>query len=123
MRFAIASPPEFTLMFRTERLDQANQRLRAAGLSALGLAADAIGAFAGVASPMADPVLTRRVIGLWAQAQGIASLLLARQLGPLAQGEALARALVPDMVREMLGVDARNDDADLELISRASAAQ
>ena len=75
--FAIASPAEFTLMFRTERLDQANQRLRLAGQSAFGLAADAVGAFAGSSSPMTDPVLTRRVIGLWAQAHGIASLLLA----------------------------------------------
>lgn len=121
--FAIASPAEFTLMFRTERLDQANQRLRLAGQSAFGLAADAVGAFAGSSSPMTDPVLTRRVIGLWAQAHGIASLLLARQLGPFAQGEALARALVPDMVREMLGVHARNAAADLDLIGRTSAAQ
>jgi hypothetical protein len=72
---------------------------------------------------MADPVTVRRVVGLWSLAQGIATLLLAGQLGPLEQGEKLARALLPDLVREMFGVPARNDPQDLRIIARASRAQ
>jgi AcrR family transcriptional regulator len=121
--FAIESPAEFTLMFQTARLDTSRTDLRAAGDAALSQAVGAVGAYYDVPNPMADPVMTRRVVGLWSLAQGIAGLMIAGQLGPLEQGEKIARALLPDMVREMFGVAAHNDPRDLRFIARASEAQ
>lgn len=121
--FAIESPAEFTLMFQTSRLDTSRPELRAAGDAALSQAVGAVAAYYGTPDPMADPVMTRRVIGLWSLAQGIAGLMIAGQLGPLSQGEKIARALLPDMVREMFGVAARNDAKDLRFIARTSEGQ
>lgn len=121
--FALGSPAEFKLMFRTERLDPTRAEFRAAGQGAFGLAADSIGAYYVSAAPMSDPVLTRRVVGLWSLAHGVASLLLAQQLGPRSVGEKLVMALVPDMVREMLGIPAVNSASDLALIAHTSAYQ
>lgn len=121
--FAVANPAEFQLMFRTERLLQGDAALRESGQGAFGLAADSIGAFFESASPMSDPVLTRRIVGLWSLAHGFSSLVLSQQLGPIASGKSLARALLPDLVREMLGVAPNDDSKDLALISRTSALQ
>jgi AcrR family transcriptional regulator len=121
--FAIANPAEFALMFRVERLNQDDPQLRVAGQQAIGLAADAIGAIHGSATPMSDPVLTRRVIGLWSLAHGVASLLLSQQLGPLTSAKPSARSLTPDMVRELLGKPALNSAKDLAWIARTSASQ
>lgn len=123
VRFAIASPAECQLMFRTERLNPRQPGFRAAADSAFAPAAAAVGAYWKSGQPMADPVMVRRVIGLWSLAQGVANLLLAGQLGPREQHEKIARALVPDMVREQFGAPARNDTQDLEFIARASQAQ
>jgi AcrR family transcriptional regulator len=117
--FAIASPAEFNLMFRTERLAQTTPELRAAGQGAFRLAAESIGAFYAAADAMSDPVLARRVVGLWSQAHGLASLLLSHQLGPLTEAKALAKSVLPDIVRESLGVPPRNDVKDLALISQS----
>jgi AcrR family transcriptional regulator len=121
--FAIESPAEFTLMFQTARLDTKRPELQSAGDAALSQAVGAVGAYYDVPNPMADPVMTRRVIGLWSLAQGVAGLMIAGQLGPLSQGEKIARALLPDMVRELFGVAARNDARDLKFIARTSEGQ
>jgi hypothetical protein len=71
---------------------------------------------------MNDPVLIRRVVGLWSLAQGCASLLIEEQLGPIVNAEKIAKAIVPDMVRELCGVEAENDAKDLKFIARSSAA-
>jgi AcrR family transcriptional regulator len=119
--FAIASPAEFQLMFRTERLDLNRPDMRAAAEGAFGLAAESIGAFYQSAAPMSDAVLARRVIGLWSLAHGLASLILSQQLGPLSTGKSLMKSLLPDMIREMLGVASVNDAQDLAIIARTSA--
>jgi AcrR family transcriptional regulator len=119
--FAITSPAEFQLMFRTERLDVTREDMRAAAQSSFGIAADAIGAFYKSTLPISDPLLTRRVVGIWSLSHGVASLLLSQQLGPLATGKSLVKSLVPDMVREMLGTPPVNDPKDLALIARTSA--
>lgn len=120
--FAFERSSDFKLMFRTERLDQADPELREAGQSAFGLAAEAVGAFLHFPEPMSDPVHARRVVALWSLAHGVASLLLAQQLGPLSEGRKLAQAMVPDMVRELFGVPPLNAPADLEVIRSTSAA-
>lgn len=121
--FAIANPPTFKLMFRTERLDAQRPTLRQAAGGAFALAAGSVGSFLKAPDPMADPALVRRVVAFWSLAHGIASLLIEEQLGPLSAADKLARALVPDMVRELFGQKARNDPRDLKLIARTSAAQ
>lgn len=121
--FAIESPSEFQLMFRAERLDTRQPDFRLASESALAPAAMAIGGYYNSAQPMADPVMLRRVLGLWSLSQGVANLLLAGQLGPHDQHEKIARALLPDMVRELLGTEARNDARDLRFIARISETQ
>ncbi len=121
--FAIESPAEFTLMFRTERLDTRRPDFRAAADGAFMLAAQAVGAYFNSDDPMADPVMIRRVIALWSLAQGAATLLIAGQLGPLADAEKVARAILPDMVRELFGVEARNEARDLRFIARTAEAQ
>lgn len=121
--FAIASPAEFSLMFRTARLDTGRPGFRPAADNAFMYAAMAVGAYYKASDPMADPVLMRRIIGLWSLSQGVASLLIAGQLGPLDQGEKIARALLPDMVREMFGVAPLNDAKDLKFIAKTSQAQ
>jgi AcrR family transcriptional regulator len=121
--FAIESPAEFTLMFRTERLDTSRADLRAAGDGALGQAVGAVAAYYQSPNPMADPVMTRRVLGLWSLAQGLSTLMIAGQMGPLDQGDKIARSLLPDMVREMFGAKAVNDAKDLKYIAKTSEAQ
>jgi AcrR family transcriptional regulator len=120
--FALDRPAEFKLMFRTERLDPESAELRAAGQSAFLIAAGSVAAYAGVDDAMADPVLSRRVIALWSLAHGMASLLLAQQLGPLGNARRLAQALLPDSVREFFGVTPTDGADDLRLIGRTSAA-
>lgn len=121
--FAIASPAEFQLMFRTERVDTRRPDYRAAADSAFMPTAMAVAAYYKSPNPMADPVLVRRVIGLWSLSQGVATLLISGQLGPLEQGEKIARALLPDMVREMFGTQPHNDAKDLKFIARTAEAQ
>ena len=121
--FAIASPAEFALMFRNERLDTNRSDLRTAGNTAFMSAVTAVAAYYKSQDPMADPILVRRVVGLWSLSQGLATLLIAGQLGPLDQGEKIARALLPDMVREMFGVEAQNDAKDLRYIAKTSQGQ
>lgn len=121
--FAIESPAEFTLMFRAERLDTRRPEYRMAAAGVFEQTAVAVGAYFEAANPMADPVMVRRVIGLWSLSQGVAGLLIAGQLGPIEQGEEIARALLPDMVREMLGAKARNVVKDLKFIARTSETQ
>jgi hypothetical protein len=53
----------------------------------------------------------------------VANLLIAGQLGPQDQYEKIARALLPDMVRELFGTEARNDAKDLRYIAKTSEAQ
>lgn len=121
--FAIKSPAEFQLMFRTERLHTKRPDFRAAAGSALAPAAIAVGTYYKSTEPMADPVMIRRVLGLWSLSQGVANLLIAGQLGPHEQHEKIARALLPDMVRELFGTEARNDKNDLRYIAKTSEAQ
>lgn len=121
--FAIENPAEFTLMFRAQRLDTRRPDFRAAADSAFKPTAGAVGAYFHSPNPMGDPVMIRRVIGLWSLSQGVAGLLIAGQLGPLEQGEQIARALLPDMVRELFGAAPHNDARDLKLIARTSRAQ
>jgi AcrR family transcriptional regulator len=121
--FAIESPAEFQLMFRTERLDTGRPDFRAAAESALAPAAMAVGAYYRSTQPMADPVMIRRVLGLWSLSQGVANLLIAGQLGPHDQYEKIARALLPDMVRELFGAEAHNDPKDLRYIAKTSETQ
>jgi AcrR family transcriptional regulator len=121
--FAVESPAEFTLIFRAERLDTRRPEYRAAAGGAFTPTAAAVGAYFKSADPMGDPVMVRRVIGLWSLSQGVAGLLIAGQLGPLEQGDKIARSLLPDLVREMFGKAANNDPKDLKFIARASQAQ
>lgn len=121
--FAIESPAEFTLMFRTERLNSNQPEFRAAADAAFSPAASAVGAYFQSADPMSNPRMVRRVIGLWSLSQGVAGLLIAGQLGPLEHGEKVARSLLPDLVREMFGTEAQNDPKDLRFIARTSEAQ
>lgn len=121
--FAIEDPAAFKLMFRVERLDTRRPDYRAAAGAAFASTAEAVGAYFRSTNPMGDPVIIRRVIGLWSLSQGVAGLLISGQLGPIEQSEQIARALLPDMVREMFGTEARNDAGDLELIARTSASQ
>lgn len=121
--FAIERPAEFALMFRVERLDVRRPEYRAAAGEAFAPTANAVGAYFKAAIPVSDPVMVRRVIGLWSLSQGVAGLLLAGQLGPLEQAEKIARALLPDMVRELFGAEARNDPRDLKFIAKTSETQ
>jgi AcrR family transcriptional regulator len=120
--FAIESPGEFQLMFRRERLNADDPALRATAAQSFGLAAGAVAAYLPASDP-ADPVLSRRVVGLWALAHGVASLFIAGQLGSLSRAKRLAQAMLPDMVREHFGLPPVNDDADLALIQRTAQAQ
>jgi AcrR family transcriptional regulator len=121
--FALESPAEATLMFRTEKLDPARPGFRAASAEAFGPTAAAVGAFFGSADPMADPILVRRILSLWSLSQGLATLLISGQLGPLPQGEKTIRALLPDMVRELFGVRPADNPKDLAFIAKTAAAQ
>ena len=121
--FAVTDPAAFKLMFRVERLDSRRQEYRSTASEAIAPAAAAVGAYFRSDQPMGDPVMVRRVVGLWSLSQGVAELLIAGQLGPLDQGEEIVGALLPDMVREMFGTNARNDPQDLEFIVRTSEAQ
>lgn len=121
--FARESPAEFTLMFRAERLNTRQPEYREAAGRAFEPTAAAVGAYYKSVNPMSDPVMVRRVIGLWSLSHGVAGLLIAGQLGPIEQGEKIARALLPDMVREMFGEAPANDPRDLKFIARTSEAQ
>jgi AcrR family transcriptional regulator len=120
--FSLDRPAQFKLMFRSERLHAEDTALRMASAASSSLAADSVGAFVGSQNPMGEPAVTRKVVGLWSLAHGVASLLLAGQLGPTASGRAIARALVPDLVRSLFGVSPENRKRDLDLIKRTSAA-
>lgn len=121
--FAIQNPAEFQLMFRAERLDTRRPGYREAASGAFALTATAVGTYFKSTNPMADPVMVRRVVGLWSLSQGMASLLIAGQLGPMDQREKIVRALLPDMVRELFGTAAHNEAKDLKFINRTSEAQ
>jgi AcrR family transcriptional regulator len=119
VRFARENPALFGLMFRVERLHATGEPMRAAGRVAFGIAVDAVGAFFGREDPMADPVLARRVVGLWSQAHGFATLLLAQQFGPPEEGETLTRLLMADTVREMFGAASVSGAREHETIRAA----
>ena len=99
--FAIVNPDLFKVMFRTQRLNTEDPALRAAGQTALGRAATAVGAFYGTPEPTSDPDLARQVYGLWSYAHGVASLILEGQFGPVENGASYARDLIPPTVRRM----------------------
>lgn len=122
VRFALASPGEFNLMFRRERLAVADPRLAAAGQGGISQAADAVAAFLNVPDAMAEPEATRKVIALWSLSHGFASLLLAGQLGPLNRAPAITTALLPDMVRELFGLAPANRPQDIATIAKAARA-
>ena len=121
VHFAIDSSPQFNLMFRTERLDASRPDFRAAANAAFEQVATAVSAYYGSDYPSTDPQLTRRIIGLWSLAQGLSNLVLAGQIGPLEDGAKAVHTLLPDMVRELFGHEARNDPRDLSYIREASA--
>jgi hypothetical protein len=121
--FAVGNPGPFKLMFVNERLDADRPALRLAASGAFDIAARAVAQLHGREEAMTDPVLVRRVIALWSMAHGLAALAIAEQLGPLGKAEKLARALVPDMVRELFGKDPVNDRRDLRLIGQTATAQ
>ncbi|RYE74537.1 MAG: WHG domain-containing protein, partial [Hyphomicrobiales bacterium] len=121
VRFALAHPGEFNLMFRRERL-AADPRLIAAGAESFGLAAAAVGAFLRRPEPMAEPRTARRVAALWSLAHGVAGLMLAGQFGPPERAVAHAEAMLPDMVREMFGMPALDRPEDLATIAAVAAA-
>lgn len=120
VRFAIASPGEFNLMFRRERLNIADPRIVAAGQSGIGEAAGAVAAFLGIENAMREPEATRKVVALWSMSHGFASLLLAGQLGPLNRAAAITAALLPDMIRDLFGIAPLNRPQDLSLIARTA---
>jgi AcrR family transcriptional regulator len=121
VRFATDNPDEFKLMFRRERLDPDDPELVEAGQRAFGEPVRAVGAFHNVADPMADPITARAVVRLWSLAHGFSGLLLAGQLGPLSRALAVARAILPDMVREAFGITPADRPQDLAIIARAAA--
>lgn len=122
VRFALAHPGEFNLMFRREKLDTANPRVIEAGAESFGLAADAVGAFLGVPAPMAQPQSARRVAELWSLAHGFAGLMLAGQFGPPERAIAHSEALLPDMVRDLFGLAPLDRPDDIATIAAITAA-
>ncbi len=116
--FAAEHPSHFKLMFRRERLNNTDARLQVAGHAALQHAVHAVSAFAGHVDAMKDPVLTRRVLGLWSLAHGFAGLLLECEFGPKATFGRQAQALLPDMVREAFGLSPLNLPEHLALIAK-----
>ena len=102
VRFALAHPGRFLLMFRHERLDRENPRLKEAGGRAFKLLEDAVRA---VRTLPADATLDRSSTALlmlaWSAVHGFAHLALEGQLDGLA-GRAGTGAFVQDVLPAML---------------------
>jgi AcrR family transcriptional regulator len=103
VRFAIRHPHHFRLMFRSERLDFGNERLKVAAAAAFQVPVDMVGAYYGSTDPMSDPKLARRVIAIWAIAHGVSDLLIStRGLSAFGDGdpEKALQNLVPPIVEQ-----------------------
>jgi hypothetical protein len=100
--FAERHPGQFRVIFRGDRLDRANPRYIAAAEAAFAVPVAAVGAYYGSDSPMADPVLAARVVGLWSLVHGFSELMLAGQFDRRFPGnrKAIIDTLVPAMIRQ-----------------------
>jgi AcrR family transcriptional regulator len=98
VRFALANPDMFRLMFRLQETTKAEAGVQDAGRSAFGLAAQAVGSFHGVDDAMADPATALRVIGLWALAHGLAELAIGKQFDPMDE-QRVADQIIEQWVR------------------------
>lgn len=82
--FAIANPEHFRLMFRRDKLDQENARLRSAGEGAFDELKSALALAMG---KPADADLTAQQLAAWSTVHGFATLLLEGQLAPFCGGD------------------------------------
>lgn len=106
VRFALAHPGRFLLMFRKELLDREQPRLKAAGARAFALLAEVVRAVRGLgtAPPLAGEDRAFLLLA-WSTVHGFAHLALEGQLDPMAQGqaiEAFVESLLPGVMRQLL---------------------
>jgi AcrR family transcriptional regulator len=80
VRFGLANPALFQLMFRSERLDRTHPALRASAAGAMAALERGVGAREGTALP--DEVAVAMTLA-WAQAHGLAMLLIDGRLKPI----------------------------------------
>ena len=104
LAFAIRDPHLFNLIFRSALLDGTDPAYAAAGEAAFAYPVRAIGAWRGVADPMAEPALAAEVIGIWSIVHGLAGLMLAGQFDKRSSKPAdqLADELVSTLVRQFM---------------------
>lgn len=91
IRYALAHPAQFRLLFRREHADRADPTLHAAGDAAFDVLVEAVAALRGVADPLAIPATREEVFGFWGLAHGLADLAIS---GQLAAGDTGAVAAV-----------------------------
>jgi AcrR family transcriptional regulator len=106
LRFALAHPGRFLLMFRRERLDRANPRLQEAATRAFRLLEDGVRAVRQLPADAAlDPGATALLMLAWSSVHGFAHLALEGQLEGLAgpRGtDAFVQSVLPAMLQAML---------------------
>lgn len=98
VRFARAHPARFLLMFRKDRLNWDDARLRAAGQAAFAELEDAVRAYRGIAAggPLDRAALTT-VLAAWSVVHGFAHLALDGKFDALG-GAQEADAMLPEML-------------------------
>jgi AcrR family transcriptional regulator len=106
VRFALAHPGRFLLMFRKELLDREQPRLQAAGARAFALLAEVVREVRGLGTAPPLAVEDRAFLLLaWSAVHGFAHLALEGQLDPMAQGQAIdafVESLLPGVMRQLL---------------------
>jgi AcrR family transcriptional regulator len=98
VRFARAHPARFLLMFRKDRLNREDERLRAAGQAAFAELEDAVRAYRGIAAggPL-DRAALATVLAAWSVVHGFAHLALDGKFDALG-GTQEADAILPEML-------------------------
>lgn len=107
VRFARAHPARFLLMFRKDRLNWDDARLRAAGQAAFAELEDAVRAYRGIAAggPL-DRAALATVLAAWSVVHGFAHLALDGKFDALG-GAQEADAILPEMLAGLWPASAR----------------
>ncbi len=98
VRFAVAFPGRFDLMFRKDRLDDANERLRLVGASARHELERAMAACLG--RDISSPHVALAALGAWSLVHGFAHLALDGKLG----GPAAMASAIDEMLPQLLAM-------------------
>lgn len=105
VRFAMAHPGRFGLMFRHDLLLSDDARLQAAGKAALAEVEASVRAYSGKAAASADdPTVRALVLGAWSTVHGFAQLALDGKLAAMAHARTLGEFVsdeLPNMLMEI----------------------